>query len=640
MEKDIPSQNAKKVSVIIPCYNAARYVSRCLQSVLSQTIGLENMEVILINDASTDDTLSRLLEYEQAYPDNVLVVDCAQNGRQGRARNIGMSYAGGEYISFIDIDDLIAYDMLEKLILPADRYHTDIAECGLFVTRSWDNEAQIAKDTQVSGGEGYFLRIENATDRANFFFERLSDNTVCTRLYRHSFLVENDIYFPEEIFMEDIYFFYLTLSCCTSIYHTSEKLYYYSLNNGSTMHSRKMQSYFMDVHSVMSSAFEELKRRGIYDILKAELEYAWFNKAYVDLSSFMMLHFKVFPKEKFFELKRYKDENFPNIRGNIHMSEHDKKSFDSLETLAAKLSGESASYADGFLRLASLPIPDNKRLHFLVDVSDGGFGSLSPLADRALHRFSKYLSQNGYEIQIFSIVSDSDRLKYEDYLRHNPHPALIVSVDNPKLCRKIAEISDRLSLNCALASWSDVPIECLEKSGRGGEDDMGFADLHFAASDPIAREISERLAGALIYRVFYPTEPMGGDDDRLRSLCGMDYILVDNTDEYAQNAVVMALLGGFGVLAPAVDGIVQLIEPAMNGYLYKAGEADELKKIVSYVERGLLPKIKPENCVKSVQHYIAKSALYDFQVKIQSAIERKVLSVRYGASADDGYFAP
>ena len=95
----------KKISVIIPCYNAQAYIPRCLHSIFSQTIGMETLEIILVNDASTDHTLDILLQFENKFPDSVIVVNLEQNIRQGGARNVGLSYASGEYVAFLDADD-------------------------------------------------------------------------------------------------------------------------------------------------------------------------------------------------------------------------------------------------------------------------------------------------------------------------------------------------------------------------------------------------------------------------------------------------------------------------------------------------------------------------------------------------------
>ncbi len=104
-----------RISIIIPCYNAEKYIDECMQSILKQTSGLENLEIILVDDASTDRTPEILKKYEQEYPENVMLILCEKNGRQGTARNIGLNYATGEYIAFVDADDWIHPDMFKVL---------------------------------------------------------------------------------------------------------------------------------------------------------------------------------------------------------------------------------------------------------------------------------------------------------------------------------------------------------------------------------------------------------------------------------------------------------------------------------------------------------------------------------------------
>ena len=84
------------ISVIVPCYNVEKYVGRCIDSIINQSIGIDNIELILVNDASTDATLDVLSGYEQMYPESIMVINCEQNGKQGTARNIGMMYSTGE----------------------------------------------------------------------------------------------------------------------------------------------------------------------------------------------------------------------------------------------------------------------------------------------------------------------------------------------------------------------------------------------------------------------------------------------------------------------------------------------------------------------------------------------------------------
>ena len=107
-----------KISIIIPCYNVEKYIDRCLSSLDDQTYvhnGIGDMELILIDDASTDNTRAKLLLYEAKNPERVIVVSCDTNSGPACARNIAMKYASGDYISFVDADDMADPTMLERM---------------------------------------------------------------------------------------------------------------------------------------------------------------------------------------------------------------------------------------------------------------------------------------------------------------------------------------------------------------------------------------------------------------------------------------------------------------------------------------------------------------------------------------------
>lgn len=105
-----------KISVIIPCYNVQKYIMRCFDSIYSQTYGFENLEVILIDDLSTDNTWSILESLQRKYPENVISLKIQKKGKCGGARNLGMDICTGKYITFVDADDYVHPDMLMNLI--------------------------------------------------------------------------------------------------------------------------------------------------------------------------------------------------------------------------------------------------------------------------------------------------------------------------------------------------------------------------------------------------------------------------------------------------------------------------------------------------------------------------------------------
>ena len=135
-----------KINVIVPCYNVEKYIDRCLDSVVGQTIGLDKLEIICVNDASTDGTWDRLSAWEKRYPLNIRLINCPRNGAQGRARNIGLSHAFGSYITFLDADDWMEKDAYERAWRAMKDYNCDIVRYGWIRDEGtgniWDTHAR------------------------------------------------------------------------------------------------------------------------------------------------------------------------------------------------------------------------------------------------------------------------------------------------------------------------------------------------------------------------------------------------------------------------------------------------------------------------------------------------------------------
>ena len=115
-----------KVSVIVPVYNVEKYLPTCLDSLVQQT--LKEIEIIVVNDGSTDNSLSIMQQYAKKYPDKIKIYS-KENGGLSDARNAGMKIANGEYISFIDSDDYISCDFIETLYNVMKAEKSDIVEC-------------------------------------------------------------------------------------------------------------------------------------------------------------------------------------------------------------------------------------------------------------------------------------------------------------------------------------------------------------------------------------------------------------------------------------------------------------------------------------------------------------------------------
>lgn len=314
-----------RISVIVPCYNAEPFLARCIDSILSQTVETSCLELILVNDASTDGTKELLEQYEKQHPDQILVVHCEQNGKQGTARNIGLQYATGEYVTFVDADDAIAPGMLMELLKGMEKWQVEVAECAQM-------EVQEGRGIRTEAGENtanLFL-IETEEERRAFF---LSNAWACgpvRRLYRRTFLEQNRCRFLEKVFMEDMYFTYLVLAKCRSWYQMTDPLYYYYQNPDSVMHSSAKKEYYMDVHHVFRLTAEELKKRNDFSVIRDEMEFVYFRKVFYDLSSYILHTFDDPLQRGIEEMREYVRSRFPNMRANRYMEESHQKEYDLL----------------------------------------------------------------------------------------------------------------------------------------------------------------------------------------------------------------------------------------------------------------------------------------------------------------------
>lgn len=165
------------VSVIIPAYNTEEYVKQCLDSLLKQT--MKDVEVIVVDDGSTDKTLDILKEYEQKYPEQIRVFH-KENGGQGSARNLALQHVKGEYIGFVDSDDWIDFEMYEEMYNKAKEEDADIVICDMVE---------------------HFPKKEIYHHASSFNDKFKVTPSACNKIFRAQFV--GDIRFPEGIWYED-----------------------------------------------------------------------------------------------------------------------------------------------------------------------------------------------------------------------------------------------------------------------------------------------------------------------------------------------------------------------------------------------------------------------------------------------------
>ncbi|MCR5595201.1 MAG: glycosyltransferase [Lachnospiraceae bacterium] len=124
------SYTNKLITIIIPCYNCADILIHAWESIRNQTIGIDKLECIFVDDASCDDgaTWNKLQEIEKESPESVIVIRLEQNMRQGGARNVGIGYATGKYLMFLDSDDELTLDACSKAYDAAESNNADIVQ--------------------------------------------------------------------------------------------------------------------------------------------------------------------------------------------------------------------------------------------------------------------------------------------------------------------------------------------------------------------------------------------------------------------------------------------------------------------------------------------------------------------------------
>lgn len=242
-----------KISIIIPCYNREEYISECLDSIFSQTVPLSLIEIVCIDDCSTDNTVSIIESYEKQYPDNILLVKCDTNsgGYIGKVRNIGLEYASGNYILFVDSDDKLANNALEKLYIGALISNADVTICGFY---EFKNDVVTAKTPKTE----FIYKTSDFKHFCNMWYNEGISGYICGKLYKSSLLNTNHIRFKENLRLaEDTLFFEEALLSLNTCYVLQDCLYYYRINDNGTWNSEKTSAYLFDCIKAHALSYDD-----------------------------------------------------------------------------------------------------------------------------------------------------------------------------------------------------------------------------------------------------------------------------------------------------------------------------------------------------------------------------------------------
>ena len=221
------------ISVVIPVYNVASYLEECIKSAIHQSYS--NLEILCIDDCSTDASIEIIKSFAIFEP-RIRLISHQHNLGLGAARNTGIELANGDYIYFLDSDDFIHTHTFDKLIQKALHTDADVVVGGAW---AFPHDASIKMGSYIQELNQY-LEIKVGDSEVNETnFRQLHDEIACVawgKLYRASFLRNNDLQFVEKkILHEDNGFHVKVLSCEPSIATVKEHLYQYRIRKNSIM---------------------------------------------------------------------------------------------------------------------------------------------------------------------------------------------------------------------------------------------------------------------------------------------------------------------------------------------------------------------------------------------------------------------
>lgn len=240
----------KRVSVIIPVYNTERYLRKCLDSLLNQT--LQDIEIIVINDGSTDNSLKILEDYATAYP-NLFTLINSKNQGAGKARNLGIDIAAGEYIWFVDSDDWIYPDSIEKMYNLAKQYNISMVTCDL------QRRFGSIKKPSRKNGESVLIDLEQEPNRL-----RNVKASIGNKLIKRSLIGNTRM---PGLKWEDLSFTIALAADSRKIYHLSERIYNYRMNlyNTTTRDMFNPNPRIVEIFDILNILEHNFVDRGIYE---------------------------------------------------------------------------------------------------------------------------------------------------------------------------------------------------------------------------------------------------------------------------------------------------------------------------------------------------------------------------------------
>lgn len=247
-----------KVSVIVPIYNVEGYIEKCLETLVNQT--LDDIEIILVNDGSKDNSALIAKKYLEKYPEKIVYLE-KENGGLSDARNYGMPYAKGEYIAFLDSDDYVEKDMYEKMYEIAKKENSDMVECDFY----WEYPDKKKEDIgKIYSGKDEMLEKIRVV--------------AWNKLIKREILEKTKIQFPKGYRYEDVEFTYKLIPYLEKVSFLKKPCIHYMQRQGSISNTQNERT--KEIFDVLEHVIDYYKQNNFYEKYKNELEYVYIRYAF------------------------------------------------------------------------------------------------------------------------------------------------------------------------------------------------------------------------------------------------------------------------------------------------------------------------------------------------------------------------
>ncbi len=288
------------VSIIVPVYNVEKYLKKCLDSLVKQTF--KNLEIIVVNDGSIDNSQAIIDSYQKKYP-NLIKSFNKKNGGLSDARNFGIKKARGKYLMFVDSDDYVTDDMVEKLYNCLINTNSDMALC---------NYIRVNYKGEEIKNYNYNPGVVNVYQDKKIL---LNKQTACNKIYKKELF--NNLKFDVGKYYEDLRLINKLYLLCNKVAFIDDFCYYYIERNNSIMKDCDLKK-SLDIIEAIESLINFYKVKGAYDSFKEEIEFMMIDNIIIDTFRRIICSYK---KVGWIldDYWKFINNNFPNYRKNKYL---------------------------------------------------------------------------------------------------------------------------------------------------------------------------------------------------------------------------------------------------------------------------------------------------------------------------------